>query len=85
MATWRPMEKCKGEGMSGVGEKSGLGHQREQMLLLLLTGGPGAHKLNADELAETARPCVKGRKFKYLSLHFCIKTAGVSHQPRGHL
>lgn len=84
MGTWRLTEKCKGEEMSGVGEKSGLGHQCQQMPLVLLTGGLGAHKLNADEQAEMVRLCIKGRKFKYLSSQSCIKTAGVSHQPRGH-
>ncbi|KAK4815914.1 hypothetical protein QYF61_010154 [Mycteria americana] len=44
------------------GEKSGLGHHCQQTPLLLLTGGPGAQKLNADEQAEMARLCVKGRK-----------------------
>lgn len=48
VGTWRPMEKRKGEGMSGVDEKSGLGHQCQQVLLLLLTNGLGAHKLSAD-------------------------------------
>lgn len=70
--------------MSGVGEKSGFWAPMSTNAVAAAGWWPGAHKLNADEQAEMARLCVKGQKFKYLSLQSFIMTAGVCHQSRDH-